>query len=65
MPGITVLGHPYPVKKPQGSVVKIQLGVNWWIIKKRNKGESDAAMQARVCMEVDELLKAEVRPCRQ
>ena len=60
-----MLGQPYKVKQLQGSTVKVQVATNWWVIKKRNKDESDAAMQARVCTEVDALLNPAVRACRQ
>jgi len=50
---IVIDGHPYGVGRAQGSTVCVQFGVNEWKPKKRNKNESDEAMQARVQADVD------------
>ena len=50
---IVIDGHPYGVGRAQGSTVNVRFGVNEWKPKKRNKNESDEAMQARVQADVD------------
>lgn len=52
MPFITVLNQRRYVGKEQGSLVKLQLGVNDWITKKRNKNETDEDMESRVTAEL-------------
>ena len=47
----------YPVDAPQGSIVKIMFGPADVRIKKRNKNESDRAMEARINEQVKEFRK--------
>ena len=43
----------YTVGRARGSLILIKFDVSDWRIKKRNKGESDASMQARIQEAVD------------
>jgi hypothetical protein len=54
---INIENTDYGVGNKQGSLVRIPLGVNEWLLKKRNKGESDKAMEARVANDVAQLRK--------
>ena len=50
---IVIDGHPYDVGRAQGSTVCVQFAINEWKPKKRNKNESDEAMQTRVQADVN------------
>ena len=58
--GITVLMQHKKVGARHGSEVNVRIDANWWVLKKRRKGESDEAMEARIRADVDQLLKDEV-----
>ena len=58
MVSFTIEGRSYTVDQTTGSMVKIFVGTNCWLTKKRRKNESDDAMRVRM---IEDLKAARVR----